>query len=197
MDSGIYKIINIAKDKIYIGSAIDLKSRKWLHWNSLKNNIHHNSYLQNSWNKYGEYCFIFNVLEYCSENKLIEREQYWIDLTNCCDPKIGYNILKKARSPIGYKHTEEAKLKLSLAHKGKPKSEEHKRKIGLLRIGTKHTEEAKAKMRKTREFISEETRSKMCKSSHKRRSDLWPHSDGRRCKCKECATKRYERYVYR
>ena len=50
---------------------------------------------------------------------------------------------------IGYKHNEEAKRKMSIAHKGKkrlPFSEEHKKKIGLSNKGKKRTTEERKKM---------------------------------------------------
>jgi hypothetical protein len=44
--------------------------------------------LQNAWNKYGEDNFYFSVLELVPDkDKLIEREQYWIDKLNACDRK--------------------------------------------------------------------------------------------------------------
>jgi group I intron endonuclease len=42
----------------------------------------------------------------------------------------GYNMCLGGQGIHGYKHTEEAKAKLSALHKGKPKSEEHRAKIG-------------------------------------------------------------------
>ena len=39
--------------------------------------------------------------------------------------------MKGNKNALGYKHSEEAKKKMSEAHKGKPKSEEAKKKIGI------------------------------------------------------------------
>lgn len=56
MITGIYIIKNILNNKIYVGSTIDIKKRWRDHKWHLKENKHHNSHLQASYNKYG-----FNV----------------------------------------------------------------------------------------------------------------------------------------
>jgi hypothetical protein len=53
--------------------------------------------------------FSLNILEYCSPEKAIEREQYYLDFL-----KPEYNILKKAGSSLGRKHSDEAKEKMKL-----------------------------------------------------------------------------------
>jgi group I intron endonuclease len=50
---GIYKITNIVTNKLYVGSSIDIKRRKYEHIRLLKNNKHNNIHLQNAYNKYG------------------------------------------------------------------------------------------------------------------------------------------------
>jgi len=52
--SGIYKIINLKNNKIYIGSSICIIKRWYHHKYHLINNNHSNCYLQNAWNKYGQ-----------------------------------------------------------------------------------------------------------------------------------------------
>lgn len=64
---GIYAIKNNANGKIYIGQSTNVKDRLWHHKSALKNNRHENSYLQNSYNKYGADCFEFVVIEECEE----------------------------------------------------------------------------------------------------------------------------------
>lgn len=77
--SGIYCIINIVNNKRYIGSSINIRTRLWKHRSLLRGNKHENPYLQNSWNKYGEHNFDYYIVEKCSEELLLEREQYYID----------------------------------------------------------------------------------------------------------------------
>lgn len=57
--------------------------------------------------KYGYSKFSFEILEFCDIKNVLVREQYYIDLL-----KPEYNILLKAGSPLGYKHTDEAKEKM-------------------------------------------------------------------------------------
>ena len=57
--------------------------------------------------KYGYSGFKLEILEYCAESEVLNREQYYIDLL-----KPEYNILKIAGSTLGYKHTEETLAKL-------------------------------------------------------------------------------------
>ena len=113
---GIYQILNIINQKCYIGSAIRFSSRFGVHRNTLRNNKHHSIILQRAWNKYGENSFIFNILEECDIEKLIEREQYYIDLL-----KPEYNICKIAGSCLGIKFSAESSLKKSLNSKRKGK----------------------------------------------------------------------------
>ena len=40
LNSGIYQIINIKTNKIYIGSTKDFKNREWQHFNMLERNKH-------------------------------------------------------------------------------------------------------------------------------------------------------------
>lgn len=109
---GIYKIINITNNKLYIGSAIDLKSRKRQHWHLLNNNKHHSKYLQRSFNKYKKENFIFETIENCKAEDLIKREQYYIDSL-----KPEYNICKIAGSKLGIKANKSSRNKMSISHK--------------------------------------------------------------------------------
>ena len=77
---GIYLIFNLVSGKRYVGSSINIYNRFHEHIHILKRNEAHNKHLQNSWNKYGEESFVFQVLEYCEPKVQFEREQYYIDL---------------------------------------------------------------------------------------------------------------------
>lgn len=61
--SGIYKWTCTTTRKIYVGSAVNLRMRWYNHKTSLRKNKHVNSLLQRAWNKYGEECFVFEVIE--------------------------------------------------------------------------------------------------------------------------------------
>jgi group I intron endonuclease len=62
--------------------------------------------------KYGYSNFSLDILEYCKEEDVLLREQYYLDLLQ---PE--YNILKKADSSFGFQHTEETKQRISEFHK--------------------------------------------------------------------------------
>jgi len=116
----IYKIINIINNKVYVGSSKNINKRKSRHFCDLRDNKHSNKHLQNSYNKYGKNNFKFEIIEYIdNENKLLEREQYWIDKLNVCDKNFGYNISKIAGSNLGNKHSEETKQRISKTQCGR------------------------------------------------------------------------------
>lgn len=112
--SGIYKITNAVDGKFYIGSAKYIKERFSNHRNDLLKNKHKNSRLQNAYNKYGVESFVYDVVEVCNLDVLIEREQYYIDLLQPF-----YNILKTAGSSIGLLHTAETKAIIGKINKGR------------------------------------------------------------------------------
>ena len=51
--SGIYQIRNLVNGKIYVGSSVNLETRKTPHYWELENNRHNNQHLQRAYNKYG------------------------------------------------------------------------------------------------------------------------------------------------
>lgn len=162
---GVYHILNTLNNKRYIGSSVRLSERKNKHFKLLRDNKHHSPYLQNAYNKYGEENFIFEILEYVEvKEQVIGFEQYYIDyfgyetLYNVCPKagsKLGIKLTEEQKKKYkglnkGIKHpprTEEHKLKISLAHKGKSLSEEHKSKLSLAlkgntrSLGYKHSKE--------------------------------------------------------
>jgi group I intron endonuclease len=90
--SGVYKIICI-NNKFYIGSSININKRLKEHVGLLKNDRHKNKYLQNAWNRYGEQNFRFEIIETTHDiSQLSIREKWWLNHTNCCNRKIGFNI---------------------------------------------------------------------------------------------------------
>ena len=191
--SGIYKITNIIKNKYYIGSSINLKSRKYKHFKDLERNIHCNKKLQNSYNKHGSINFVFEIIEeveYSEDKKLfkknlLEREQYWIDEFNTVNE--GYNINPLAMSRLGSTISEEHKELLRKVNKGNKynlgrkaseetrnkmsksasaKSDDVKRRISNTLKGHKVSEETRKILieRNTGRIISEETRIKLRES---------------------------------
>lgn len=92
--SGIYCIENKINHKKYIGKSVNIKKRWEDHIRDLNRGKHCNKYLQASWDKYGQENFDFYIIEKVSNEKLSEREIYWIDILNTMDDKYGYNLAK-------------------------------------------------------------------------------------------------------
>jgi len=147
MESGVYEILNTTNGKRYVGSAVNLRKRKGNHWHLLRQNRHHNRYLQNAWNKYGEGAFGFSALEYWEPEFLISFEQWWINMLR---PE--YNICKVAGSPLGRKCTDETKAKMSKVQRARSKDPKVRAEISARLIGNQnclghnHTAETKAKI---------------------------------------------------
>jgi len=90
--TGIYIITNEMNKKVYIGKAMDIPNRlRNGHYNTLEKNKHKNLHLQNSWNKWKEENFTFDILELCEKELLNEREIYWISYYESNNPKYGFN----------------------------------------------------------------------------------------------------------
>ena len=130
--SGIYSIVSKIDGKEYIGSAKCLYSRAHHHRFYLKNNKHCNGKLQNYYNKHGVDSIFFEVVQACEPEELVNFEQYHMD-----ERRPFFNILKIARSSIGFRHTEAAKKKLSEMRKLNPTN-------GML--GRNHLESTKKKI---------------------------------------------------
>lgn len=125
MRSGVYQILNIVNGKCYVGSAVDLLNRWRVHRGRLDKNIHSKK-LQNAWNKHGALSFEFMVLEYCSKDEVVYREQYWMDFLDSF--RNGYNTRRIATSNLGIRMSDETKRKHSIRSKGRKMSEENKKK---------------------------------------------------------------------
>lgn len=99
---------------MYIGSSGNSIKTRWRkHLYHLRKNNHHSKHLQASWNKYGPESFKFEIIELCESSISIQREQYYIDTL-----KPQYNTVHSAGRPLGMKHTEEFKKKVSERFKG-------------------------------------------------------------------------------
>ncbi len=136
--SGIYAIRN--GDRVYIGSAVNIHKRWYDHCWRLRRGDHDNIYLQRAWNKHGGDAFEFIILEECSVELLIEREQYHMDLAD-----VKYNINPIAGSCLGRTHTDETKAKIGNANRGRTPTDEARSKMSEAHRGRKQSPEAVAK----------------------------------------------------
>lgn len=78
----IYKITNMVTNKNYIGKTKKTISARFKEHKKAAKDNKKNYHLYNSMNKYGLDCFFIELIEECSDNKLNERESYWIDYYN-------------------------------------------------------------------------------------------------------------------
>ncbi|RYF46799.1 MAG: hypothetical protein EOO38_13405 [Cytophagaceae bacterium] len=141
----VYAIVNLTTDKRYIGSTCRPVIRQKEHWRMLSQGNHHSQYLQNSWNKHGANSFVFVILEVCERDKtaLLLREQFYID-TICPE----YNHCPTAGSRLGSRASDETRLKMSVAMKGKY-------------LGRRLSEETRAKIKAAAANPSEQARARM------------------------------------
>ena len=148
--SGIYQIENQVHGKRYIGSAVNFRKRWRNHLSALRLGQHRNRHLQRAFAKYGEEAFVFSVLEDVEEpEKLIEREQRYLNTLN---PE--YNILPTAGSPLGHRHTDETRAKISATHKGKYPSAKTRAKMSAATTGERNSNYGKHLSDATRRKIS-------------------------------------------
>lgn len=157
---GIYKIKNNVNGKFYIGQSIDVEKRWKRHIWELNNCRHENRHLNNSWSKYGQSNFSFQILEECYKDDINSRELFYIN-----ELKPQYNI--KGGGDSVHTISDETRAIMSKNRKGKPGNnlgkkwtDEHKNKISLrlkgTRVGEKNTMFGKK--------LSDETKAKMSKS---------------------------------
>lgn len=104
---GIYQIKCKGNNQIYIGSTKNIQERWQQHIAVLRGNRHHSTYLQRSYNKYGEDSLEFTVLlrmfDY-NQELLRLNEWYYIEQ---------YKPKFNTSSPVIYPNTEEWKQKIS------------------------------------------------------------------------------------
>jgi group I intron endonuclease len=173
---GIYKITSPSK-KIYIGQSIDIEYR-FKRYKSLNSGVKKQILLYRSFIKYGVENHFFEVLCECEIFELNEKERYYQDLysaigskglncklTKSSDRKGEHSLETKQKiskaisnKRIGYKHSDETKRKIGLAHIGnqyhKGRKMPNKTKEALLKknkgntynLGKKQTEETKLKI---------------------------------------------------
>ncbi len=143
--SGVYRWVNKETGESYVGSSVNINKRLHTYYslvNVEKILSRSKSHVLNALFKYGYSKFSFEILEYCSAEECIRREQYYIDSLN---PE--YNLKKKAGSSFGYKYAEETRAKMSEVKKGeanpmfgKNHSEETRAKISNAQKGRSRTE---------------------------------------------------------
>ncbi len=175
--SGIYMWTNLENGKFYLGSAKNLETRLKAYYNVNHLARETNRYINRALLKWGYSSFSLTILEYCSVNDLIKREQYYLDQLN---PQ--YNICRTAGSTLGKLHSSEAKDKISKTKKatylgeansffGKTHSEESIKKMVGSKSGKTLSELTIEKIRATRKGskFTEEDKNKLSKAQPNRK----------------------------
>lgn len=120
MKSGIYAITNVRDCKKYIGQSVNIHKRWNEHQYALEHNKHFNIHLQRAWNRGDR--FEFSVIEECEEEKLNEREIYWIAYYNATDCRFGYNMCIGGGTTTGRVCSEETRRKIANSNRGRKHS---------------------------------------------------------------------------
>ena len=91
----IYKITNNINGKVYIGQTIRNIEIRWhehLRHGFNSNSNEYSRHLYNSMRKYGKENFNIELIEYCENDLIDDREMFWIKHYNSFDPDYGYNL---------------------------------------------------------------------------------------------------------
>jgi len=126
--SGVYKIINLANQKSYIGSAITKKAtanRLYIGFRNHFFNHHKELPLKRAIKKHGAYGFSWEILEFTEISNTRIRETWYIQKLLS-----EYNILQSAESSLGYCHTAETREKMKAIY-----SDSRRQVIGVLNKG--------------------------------------------------------------
>lgn len=169
---GIYKITNPQKE-IYIGCStnIDKRFKKYSYIDCINQPNIYKSMMD-----FGFENHLFEIIEECDINTLLERERFWIEYYDCFENGLnknrgGYGTIKHSESTKnkisearkGWKPSIERGLKISEKIKGRKYSEEHKKNISNSLIGKGKSFKGRTSPNKGNKY-SDETRSKMSNS---------------------------------
>jgi len=121
----IYKITNNINQKFYIGfTGQKIPMRRFnQHLSSARSERKNNQPIVRAIRKYGEENFSFEILLEGEEKFLLNVEEPRL----IKELKPEYNSTLGGEGILGYKHTEETKIKCGLSTLGRKESEEHKR----------------------------------------------------------------------
>jgi group I intron endonuclease len=165
--NGIYKITQISNNKVYIGQTkTRFIKRYWHHVWKLRDNSHDNKYMQNTWNKYGEDDFTFEIIHVLDENEdLDELETMYINKYDSYNN--GFNLTtggegkkdcpmsdyakkvvgeKNRQHNLGKKHSEVTRQKMSISSPHRKLTKEHINKLTKSRLEKGYSKESKQKM---------------------------------------------------
>lgn len=181
----IYIYNNVLNNNVYVGQTNDMYRRNWAHLHNAAG-----TRFELAIQEYGVQHFCFEIIMEVQTEKeadkierdwiacvreLLGRENVYNDADGGSCGSRGYRhtdeaIAKITLASTGRSHTDETRQKIAAAKKGKsnglegkPKSEETKAKIAIAHTGMKHTETTKVKMSESSKgrVATEETKHKM------------------------------------
>jgi len=168
----MYGIIYMAlgpENMIYIGQTVrTLDQRMKQH---IKDSKKYKHYFARALNKHGKEAFTWEVISECqTKEELKETETKFIEYYQSNKAEFGYNLTNGGEGTVGYKHSDIAKKKMSIAKKGKTHSKESKKNMSIAGKGRIFSEEHIKKLtiasqkRKIRGPHSEEHKKNISKS---------------------------------
>jgi group I intron endonuclease len=141
-----YKATNTLNGKFYVGSTKDFENRKRGHLKSKKNYPFQNALRNNP------EVFEWEVVEDDSEEPILEQAllDMWFGTEMC------YNLNRYACGGCSG-HSDDTKQKMSLASKGKPKSDSHREAISRGRTGIKFSDSHCENISKSKTGVSHDS----------------------------------------
>lgn len=193
-NAGIYKLVCVNNSKVYIGKSVNLYKRLNKHKNC---SISHTGkgFLQNAILKHGWSSFTVEILEVVENfdkskdnDKLLEREAYYIELFDSTNRDKGYNLCKFSTDGTGIPLTEEHKEKIRQAKLGKLHSEDHVKKLREGKLNNPMSQESREKLRQfnSGKTMSNESKERMRNSKLGRK-----HSEETKEKIRQSNLKRF------
>lgn len=166
---GIYCFENETEKKVYIGQSSNLERRKYQHYHSRRDEFHLNL-------RENPDDFEYTVLQECLVKELNDLELMWINWYKNEGWTLYNKDIYKHYTNRGKPHSEEHRKKISESKKGKLPSEETRKKISESNKGKHRSEEYRKKMSESKKghvpwnkgktgIYSEQTKQKMSESN--------------------------------
>lgn len=119
----VYLIINLVNGKKYVGQTIKTVAKRF------NEHSHEKTFIGRSIRKHGKENFRYGVIESCTSKSEMDYWEKFFIANLKTKPPNGYNLTDGGEGCTGF--AEEVRAKMSVKHKGVPKSSEHRMKIAL------------------------------------------------------------------